>query len=472
MLKKHWKPAVLALAALLSLTAVLWALQSHGASTAADATGADAETAAASRMIYERDATQFESLTVAVRGAEPYTVRSDLVYENGELLGVNNALGQPVVLVTNEAFRFKTYAWQMMLLCAQHLPATAEITEGTPEVYGLDDPAFTLTLRYTDGDPLSVSVGDLTPTGDGCYVAALGRTWVVPGDLYDTFAGGLNGTHSLPSSLGFTADQVTAVQIEAVGAETLLIQRKAEGESALIPYEMVSPLTHDVNTERLTTVLNAVCAALPTGYAGSARTDEALNAYGLSSPVLRLTFVIEDEYMAQLTIGGDAADGTAYLTVDRSGDVYTLSKESLSFMAQTTADYLLEQYVALVPVTTLQSVTVTAGENRRSLALGWGEDAAVADGYFVDGLQTTRDYFTALYQQIISPMFDTVSPGLAVSGDALATVVFTLRDGSQTTVRYYPCDAFYDAVEIDGKADYLIRAPKVTRLTAALFPGS
>ncbi len=51
MLKKHWKPAVLALAALLSLTAVLWALQSHGASTAADATGADAETAAASRMI-------------------------------------------------------------------------------------------------------------------------------------------------------------------------------------------------------------------------------------------------------------------------------------------------------------------------------------------------------------------------------------------------------------------------------------
>jgi len=470
MLKRHWKAALLVLLALLAAAAALWAVRTRG-STAADAaqTEADESDAAAYVMIYENDITQFKRLTVTVRGEEPYAVVSDMVYEDGELLGVHNALGQPVVLEGREDFHFQTYAWQMMALAAQHLPATQELTGGAPADYGLDDPAFTLTVENGDGTAFTVAVGNLTPTGDSCYVAYEGRTYLVPSDLYATFAGGLNATHFLPTSLGFAAEDVTRLQIDTPDGEPLVILEKDDAADALIPYEMVSPLCHEVNTERLTAALEGVCEALPTAYAGTVGINGEAAAYGLDVPALRLTLVIGEQYLAQIAVGGDAADGMAYVTVDQSGDVYLVSREKLDFVSRMTAENLLEQYVSLVPVKTLAQAEVEAGGRRLTLSAVWGEDAAVAETYAVNGEPVAREEFTALYQQLIALMLDKVSPGLTVSGEPLMTAAFTRLDGTITTVRYFPYDEFYDAVEIDGSADYLIRSYKVEQLIAALF---
>ena len=77
-------------------------------------------------MLYEDSVAALESITVQPKGSQRYTAVSDMAFDqNGNLLGVYNALSQPFLVSGQKNFTFSTAAWQMLLLTAQHIPATA-----------------------------------------------------------------------------------------------------------------------------------------------------------------------------------------------------------------------------------------------------------------------------------------------------------------------------------------------------------
>jgi len=51
------------------------------------------------------------------------------------------------------------------------LPISSQIEDGkSPEIFGLDNPAFVITIDFKDGKKHTLEVGDVTPTNSGYYV--------------------------------------------------------------------------------------------------------------------------------------------------------------------------------------------------------------------------------------------------------------------------------------------------------------
>lgn len=124
-------------------------------------------------MLYEDSVAALESITVQPKGAQRYTAVSDMAFDqNGNLLGVYNALSQPFLVSGQEDFTFSTAAWQMLLLTAQHIPATATYPALDRDACGLTDPDAVITLTHKDGTTRVLRIGRLTSDGASCYVAS------------------------------------------------------------------------------------------------------------------------------------------------------------------------------------------------------------------------------------------------------------------------------------------------------------
>lgn len=428
-------------------------------------------------MLYEEALADFTGMTVTVQGQEPYTVRSDMVYdETGTLLGVRNSLAQPLLLTGDESFRFSAYAYQMLLLAAQHIPVTTTIARnaaGSLSAYGLDAPSVRLDMRYGASRTRTLMIGRLTPSGTGCYVLCDDTDiGVAPYDLYQALTGGLNAMHTLPATLGYTADQVTGLSIQRAGQTLVEIALKDESsrEASVIPYEQRLPFTHDVNTARLQTVLDGLCSAVPERYAGRASTDAQRASYGLAQPTLTLTAIIQNQYMAQLVIGADASDGSVYCTIDRSGDVYLLSRDKLAFADNAVPEFLLEQAVSLISVTQVSGVTLARGGAEHVLTPLWDDtaDSPYAKEYLVDGAPMPREDWTRLYAEIIGLTFDKVAT-VPFAGEPELTVRFALKNGETVDQAFYAHDEHYSSVVRNGTALFLIRREKVESLISRWF---
>lgn len=455
---KKWLP-VIALLLLIGLGVFLMARPEEAPFGAPE----DA-TPPAYEMLYERDITRFGSLTVSAKGFEPFTVISDCVYdESGALMGVRNDLQQPILLESRESFPFHSYGYQMIMLIAQRLPVTRTLPDaGSLSDYGLDAPDATLTFTYEGGDEMTLALGSLTPDGTGCYLTLDGGStvYIAPSDLYVTFTGGLDALHRAVATLGFDKSAVTALTIEKKGAQTLEIARK-QGGASVVPFRLISPFEHDISSERLENVLGSLCAALPTAYAGFIGGEQDLAKYGLKEPSARFTLIISDKYLAQIVIGDDCEGGMAYMTVDRSGEVYKAPKERLDFLGLATADYLLDQYISLIEVTSLDSLTITAGGTTRELSLVWGEDKVYADEYLLDNKPVSREEFTKLYQSVIGLLFDKIAESEPPANEAVLGLRFKLLDGSARELEFIDYDDYYYLAVKDGEGRFLIRREKV-----------
>ncbi len=153
-------------------------------------------------MLYEDSVAALKSITVQPKGSQRYTAVSDMAFDqNGNLLGVYNALSQPFLVSGQEDFTFSTAAWQMLLLTAQHIPATATYPALDRDACGLTDPDAVITLTRKDGTTRVLRIGRLTSDGASCYVALDGDTnvYLVPYDFHETMVHPLNALHTLPA---------------------------------------------------------------------------------------------------------------------------------------------------------------------------------------------------------------------------------------------------------------------------------
>ena len=420
-------------------------------------------------MLYERDVTAFETLTVSLP-EETYTVRSSMAYdENGRLLGVYNSLGQPVTVEGREDFALDATAFQMMLLCAQHLPYVARYDALDPDACGLTSPSARITVTYAQGDRIELALGALTASGESCYVRLEGDEgfYLVPADFYEVMTRPLNRQHRLPGAL--TLDVSAAAQAAIVrDGETIIATRLSSGESVM-QWHIDRPVSHDGSTAQIEALISGIAALHADAYAATVQDAEELAAYGLDRPV-RLIVSFADGTIRDIRLGADAGEGAVYARMDATGDVYLLSRRQLSFFDSATLDNLMDRFVLLVPSNKLSHVSIETPQHEIIMTLDWNDPAAaLASRYHMGTQEISQEVFSALYSGLIGLQFDQTAPEEAAVGDELACITYHLRDGGASTVRYFDYDRYYALARVNGEGRYLVRRERVIQALDALW---
>ena len=433
---------------------------------ATETTDATESTDAASSyfMLYEDAVSALESITVQPKGSDRYTVLSDMAFDQrGNLLGVYNALSQPFLVSGQPDFTLSATAWQMLLLTAQHIPATASYPALDRDACGLTDPDAIVTVTHRDGTQRVLRIGHLTSDGASCYVALDGdeRVYLVPYDFHETMCQPLAMLHTLPAALNESVS--SAVQIALTGtADGQLIFTKTSG--SLMAWAATSPLTHAGSTERIEAFVTGLCAISADAYETTVEDASELAHYGLDAP-RRLIAAFQDGTIRDIHLGSDAGDGYVYARMDRTGDIYRIRRTQLAFADNAGLDTLLDRFVTPVPVATLAQVRVTMPDAACTLRIEYdGDDDSLGQRYFRNDAAVSRDDFTDDYLTIIALQFDQTAPQDAQGTALLADVTFTLRDGGESSVRYEAYDAFYAIATTSGGGRFLVRLNGVQTL--------
>ncbi len=453
------------LTAAVALLAGLWGLLRTDAPEAAPA---EPSAAPAYEMLYERPLHTLRGIRVTLESGESYRVSPSMVFdETGRLLGVSTPLRQPLTVDGREDFALDANAYQMMLLAAQGIPATARYAGLDLDACGLTRPAAEIVVSYADGTETTLRVGDKTASGASCYVTVDGgrEVCLVPYDFYDVMTRPLRDQHALPGALSLTAED--AVQIAVDGAAGRVIVSRQAGDSRVLKWAVTTPVTHDASEAAVERFVRGLCAVRAEGYVGTAADMAGLAAYGLDAP-MRYVAAFSDGTIRDLHVGGDAGDGRVYARLDKTGDVYTVSRGQLEFTSGAGLNTLMDRFVDLVPLGTVDSVTVrTAGAAWR-LAQRWpAEDADTADGWSIGGQAVDQHTFSGVYAQLVGLQFDKAAP-TPPDGERLVTITYALRGGERREVAVYPYDEYYHAVTTAGGAAVLTRRERIEAILKEL----
>lgn len=418
------------------------------------------------RMLYTRNQADFASMTVTLASGETYTVDSSLGFdEQGNLLGVYNNLGQPVVLHGQEDFALDTTSFQMMLLTAVNLPVTASYPALDEASCGLTSPAARIEISYHTGEPITLSIGSKTASGYSCYVKMAGDDSVhlVPADFYDVMTLPLKGHHRLATALSCDASQ--AAQIAVVQDGVTFLASNYTGEGRILTWQVEKPYVHAGSKERIEAFVTAVCAIHADAYEATVSTAEELAVYGLAEPT-RLLAAFSDGTIRDIHIGNDAGDGTVYARLDSTGDVYRVSAAQLPTLLQTGTDELLDRFVALVAVADMNVTTVYLTDTGYVLAQVKDGSGAVL-GQTINGDSVATDVFSGCYAAIVGMQFDKVAAS-APTGELVAGVRFDLADGSTKTIAYYAYDEHYVQAVTSTGGSFLLRRERLDSMLTTL----
>jgi hypothetical protein len=442
-----------------------------GSNQAAESTlPAEEESAASYFLLYQDALSSLKSITVLPKGYESYTVVSDMAFDtNGNLLGVYNALSQPFLVEGNELFTLNSDAWQMLIIAAQYIPATASYPALDRDACGLTDPDAVITILHTDGTSRTLRIGHKTSDGASCYFALDGddNVYLVPYDLHDTLCKPLQAHHTLPAAI--TESTSDALQIAVVDASnSRLIFSKGTTDNSLLKWHSSTPLVHDGDTTQINAFIEGVCAVYAEAYITTVSDMEGLALYGLDDP-RRLIVSFSDGTIRDIHIGSDAGEGTVYVRMDSTGDIYTISRTQLAFADGSGVDTLLNRYVALVPAYNVSQTLIRTTDTLYLLSTEYsGDDDTLGQRWLFNGKDISQEAFSSCYAAVIGLMFDKSAEQDVSSGALLAEITFTLRSGSTQTVRYTTYDDYYALAETSGGGSFLVRLSSVKAMLSTL----
>ena len=418
------------------------------------------------RMLYTRTRQDFERMTVTLASGEAYTVRSDLAFdETGNMLGVYNSIGQPVVVEGQEQFALDSISYQMMLLTAVNLPVTASYPGLDLEACGLSSPAARIEIAYHGSDPIVLTIGQHTASGYSCYVQMQGddNVHLAPIDFYQTMTKPLKDHHRLPAAISNAAS--TAVQIAVVrpGQENFIAANYGT-EGRILPWQVDKPYIHAGSTERIQAFVTQAAAIHADAYEATVSSAAELAAYGLAEPT-RLLVAFSNGTIRDIHLGSDAGDGTVYARLDSSGDIYRVGTEQLPPLDENGTDALLDRFVALISANDVSSVAVMAGEDAWLLSIG--KDGEGNNRYAINGKEMDGSVFSPAYTAVVGMQFDKTAQE-APDVETLCEVRFLHADGSITWVTYQTYDYHYVLARTSGGGSFLLRQERLDSMLTIL----
>ena len=382
--------------------------------------------------------------------------------------------------------------------------------------YDLDDPQNTITLTTADGDT-TLQVG-MESSNNQYYVKKADddkNVYLVSSTSLESFMGGLYDFAESGTFPSVTSATITDVKVDKEEGYELtqdadnLFWNVSDGKD-----------TEKADTTKAGTVTSAIGSLAYDKFVDYNCTDDA--KYGFDDPYAVVTVKYteeeavesdedtedtdssEDEQDTQtvektLTIYvGDETGDDRYVKVDDSKEVYTITKDSLTdILDSTDADFysLSVNYVSVNDLDTLEvksddgdhtvdvvRETVKAEDEEESDTDADSTDSsedssADADSsdatettttsYELDGEDMDETAFTTFYNKLINiTAQERLTEKYTPEGDAAYTFIFKDTDGNETTAEYYEYDTNFYAAVVGDKV-YLVNKMNVKELNDA-----
>ena len=372
--------------------------------------------------------------------------------------------------------------------------------------YDLDNPQNTITLTTADGDT-SLQIG-MESSNNQYYVKKEDddkNVYLVSSSSIEPFMGTLYDFAESGTFPSVTSATITDVKVDKENSYELtqdadnLFWNVSDGKT-----------TEKADTTKAGTVTSAVGSLAYDKFVDYNCTDDS--KYGFDDPYAVITVkYTEDEQETQtvektLTIYvGDETGDDRYVKVDDSKEVYTITKDFLTdILDSTMSDFynLTVSYVSSNDLdslevqsadgdhtinivtetvkaededttddtdsdTTDESSTETSDESSTDTDSSDDEEETTTTTYKLDGEDLDESTFTIFYNKLINMTAqERLTEEYTPEGDPAYTFIFKDTDGKETTVKYYEYDTNFYAAVVEDKV-YLVNKMNVKDLDEA-----
>lgn len=356
--------------------------------------------------------------------------------------------------------------------------------------YDLDNPQNTITLTTADGDT-SLQIG-MESSNNQYYVKKEDddkNVYLVSSSSIEPFMGTLYDFAESGTFPSVTSATITDVKVDKENSYELtqdadnLFWNVSDGKT-----------TEKADTTKAGTVTSAVGSLAYDKFVDYNCTDDS--KYGFDDPYAVITVkYTEDEQETQtvektLTIYvGDETGDDRYVKVDDSKEVYTITKDSLTDILDSTMSDFYNLTVSYVSSNDLDSLEVQSADGDHTINIvtetvkAEDEDTTDTDSsdesssddeeetttttYKLDGEDLDESTFTTFYNKLINMTAqERLTEEYTPEGDPAYTFIFKDTDGKETTVKYYEYDTNFYAAVVEDKV-YLVNKMNVKDLDEA-----
>ena len=356
--------------------------------------------------------------------------------------------------------------------------------------YDLDSPQNTITLTTADGDT-TLEVG-MESSNNQYYVKKAdddNNVYLVSSTSIEPFMGTLYDFAESGTFPSVTSATITDVKVDKENGYEItqdadnLFWNVSDGKT-----------TEKADTTKAGTVTSAIGSLAYDKFVDYNCTDDS--KYGFDDPYAVITVkYTEDEQETQtvektLTIYvGDEAGDDRYVKVDDSKEVYTITKDSLTDILDSTMSDFYNLTVSYVSSNDLDSLEVQSADGDHTINIvtetvkAEDEDTTDTDSsdesssddeeetttttYKLDGEDLDESTFTTFYNKLINMTAqERLTEEYTPEGDPAYIFIFKDKDGKETTVKYYEYDTNFYAAVVEDKV-YLVNKMNVKDLDEA-----
>ncbi len=440
---------------------------------------------APSYYLFRRSASEVSGFTCFYEDGSQFEV--DLLQENGE--------ERFAVSPEDTFFGYSDSRLRSLLYTVSSVMATSLIEEDPKDLadYGLDEPQFTLTVRFTDGDSVTVSLGNQTPVQNYYYAVSDRENTVY------TIGGYLTGlmtrkpyeyrdVDTFPSykekeDIYTSIDHFRLTQRDGTPIEIFLDKDfSMEGNIASSNYMMTQPLVSPCTADTVEALLDVLATNTMEAILGDITKDQ-LAEYGLDRPArLYLEDILGNKL--ELVIGS-VNEGRCVAAIARQYEALLAGEtDYLTLISYTEEnfDWLTLNYMSLqirtpwiVGIRDAASVTYDFDGDVYEMELYEYDDVTGSglpvvrtcshiNGKDINETNTKRIYNRTLnFRQVGS-----LPEGAEYEESYSNSIIIRLKDGSQRVMTFHRMNERQYACALDGTVEYYIYAGNLSNLRTAL----
>lgn len=356
--------------------------------------------------------------------------------------------------------------------------------------YDLDSPQNTITLTTADGDT-TLEVG-MESSNNQYYVKKAdddNNVYLVSSTSIEPFMGTLYDFAESGTFPSVTSATITDVKVDKENGYEItqdadnLFWNVSDGKT-----------TEKADTTKAGTVTSAIGSLAYDKFVDYNCTDDS--KYGFDDPYAVITVKYTEEEQETQTVEktltiyvGDETGDDRYVKVDDSKEVYTITKDSLTDILDSTMSDFYNLTVSYVSVNDLDSLEVQSADGDHTINIvtetvkAEDEDTTDTDSsdesssddeeetttttYKLDGEDLDESTFTTFYNKLINMTAqERLTEEYTPEGDPAYTFIFKDTDGKETTVKYYEYDTNFYAAVVEDKV-YLVNKMNVKDLDEA-----
>ena len=308
--------------------------------------------------------------------------------------------------------------------------------------FGLDNPAFTVTLTKNDGSSSVILIGDVSPDPEYCYVCAQGSSSVYLNSITQYKYASMTAKDFIDAKLfNISMSEIDSVSFNRKkDSLDLLANCRYNEETEGYSFKFVKPF-EIASSDYFDRLIENICSLEADTY--EEVTFDNLSKFGLSSP--EFTIILKTKELKEHTIILSSERGGYYYgRLDGSGKIFKVEAAKIATI-EAPLLVLISDYVYYDKCENIDSIECSAPEKKFSMKLDVEKGNAISDErstVTLDGRNAKvssssgRSYAAMLYEAVFCINIGGVEENASISSSAIPVTTITIFDRNHSSVVY------------------------------------